>query len=197
MRTDLLYDWIGRLNRLNYKKLIVAAFLLRVIFAAAYDIYVSIADKDILVPDSFYYSGCGRYASLVLEGYDMRSIPIDRLPRNAQERDVLKNMTMTHNGRFPPSFSGVSILYTNTIGFIYFLLGHYKIWARIFNITLSILGTYLLFRVAKTRFGDLAANLFLLIGLFLPTQFIYSLTLSRDLIRMFMVSLIIWGIYGR
>jgi hypothetical protein len=42
----------------------------------------------------------------------------------------------------------------------------------------------------------MTSNLFLLVALFLPTQFIYSITLTRGFISVFIVSLLIWVVYG-
>ena len=180
---------------MDYKKLIVIAFLLRLIFASAYDIFVTVTDKDFLLPDSKFYSARGRYVDLLLQGYSKKSITRDLLPNDSVGQEVFVEVLRAGNGSLPKELNDTNI-YAYIVGIIYFIFGYSTIWVRVFNIFISILSAYLLFRVANRRFGDLAANLFLLIALFLPTQIIYSITLSRDFVRMFLISFIIWGIYG-
>ena len=195
MRDAVLPDRFSWLYRLDYKKLIVIAFLLRLIFASAYDIYVTITDRDVLLPDSKFYSVRGRYVDLLLQGYNKNSFTKDLLPSDTFSQEIFVEVLRVENGGLPKKANETN-LYSYIVGIIYFIFGYSTIWVRVSNICISILSAYLLFRVAKKRFGDLAANLFLLIALFLPSQIIYSITLSKDFMRMFLISLLIWGIYG-
>jgi len=195
MRADISLNRFGWLYRLDYKKLIVIVFLLRLILASAYDIFVTVTDKDILLPDSKAYSVRGRYAELVLQRYDGASFTTDLLPVDRVGKEIFIDILQQEKGNLPSRINEPnSFLYI--IGFLYFIFGYSTIWVRVFNISISILSVYLLFKVAKSYFGDLAGNLFLIIALFLPTQIGYSITLSRDFLRVFVVSLMIWIIYG-
>ena len=195
MRDAVLPDRFSWLYKLDHKKLIIIAFLLRLIFASAYDIFVTITDRDVLLPDSKFYSAKGRYVDLLLQGYNEKSLTNSLLPNDRIGREIFIDVLRTENGVLPNKLNETSI-HAYVVGVIYFIFGYYTIWVRVFNICISILSAYLLFRVAKRHFGDLAANLFLLIALFLPTQFGYSITLSRDFMRVFVVSLMIWVIYN-
>lgn len=169
--------------------------MLRFILAAAYDIYVAVTGNDILLPDSSFYSVRGRYIDLLLQGYNRQSLSWELIPGDKNSHEIFISVLQEARGSFPPMVNEPTA-YIYVIGMIYFLLGFFTIWIRVFNICLSMLSVYLLFKVSKRYFGDLAANLFLLIALFLPTQLGYSITLSRDFIRVFVVSLTIWIVYN-
>lgn len=161
-----------------------------------YDSYVSVTGNEALVPDGKFYSVRGQYIALFLNGYDSKSFTRDMIPPDWQGQYVFEDAVKTEDGRFP-LHGDESTIFTYIIGLIYFIFGYFPLGVRVFNIALSIGSTYLLFLVARRHFGDLVANLFLLIALFLPSQFVYSLTLTRDFIRMFVVSLTLWVIYGK
>jgi hypothetical protein len=194
MRADISIDRSGWLYRLDYKKLIIIVFLLRLITASAYDIFVNMNGRDILLPDSKFYSLRGRYVDLVLQGHDRASFTKDMLPGDRVGNEMFIDTLTTEKGRLPTAFNQVNI-FSYIVGIIYFIFGYSTVWVRIFNIFLSMGSVYLLFNVAKRYFGVLAGNLFLIVALFLPTQFIYSITLSRDFLRVFIVSVIIWAVY--
>lgn len=179
---------------MDYKKIIVIAFALRVILASAYDIFVTVTDKDFLLPDSKFYSVKGRYADLLFEGYGQKSFTKDLLNSDRASQDIFIDILRSEKGKLPLDINETNI-FAYIIGVIYFVFGYAAIWVRVFNICVSILSVYLLFRVAKRHFGDLAANLFLITALFLPVQLGYSITLSRDFMRVFGVSFLIWIAY--
>jgi hypothetical protein len=195
MRADISLGRDSWLYRLDCKKLIVIVFLLRLILASAYDIFFTVTGRDILLPDSNFYSVRGKYVGLLLEGYGKGSFTKDLLPDDRAGREVFIDSFQRENGGFP-SGRDESTKYSYIVGGLYFLFGYNTIWIRLFNICLSVASAYLLYRVAKLCFGDLAANLFLLAALFLPTQFGYSITLSRDFLRVFIISLVLWTIYN-
>jgi len=197
MRADISLDRTGWLYKLDYRKIILIAFLARFIFAAVYDGFVSVTGNESIVPDGKFYSVRGRYIALLLSGYDAKSLPRDAVPPDKQSWYILENAIESEGGRIPIRFSDESTVFTYIIGLIYLIFGYFPLGVRVFNIALSMGSAYLLFMVAKRQFGDLVANLFLLIALFLPTQFVYSLTLTRDFIRMFVISLTLWVIYGK
>lgn len=180
---------------MDTRRLIVIAFLARFIFASIYDIYVSKTDRYILLPDEQYYSMKGRYIALLLNGYDKEEITEDMLPKDEVSRKIFLDTLRNEEQWLPTSYSETDI-YAYILGLIYFIFGYFPLAARAFNITLSISSAYLMFKVAKRNFGELPANLFLLAALFLPTQFGYSITLSRDFLRMFIICFILWRLYG-
>lgn len=196
MRTGVSINRAGWLYKLDHRKLILIAFLARFIFAAMYDSYISVTDKEVLLPDSKFYSVRGMYIASFLTGYDTKSFANDILPRDRQSQYIFQNALKMEGGRIPLRLDDESTVFTYIIGIIYSLFGYFPLWVRIFNIALSIGSTYLLFEIARRHFGELAANLFLIVALFLPTQFIYSITLTRDFVRMFVITLILWVIYG-
>ena len=169
--------------------------MIRFIFACAYDLFVTSTDRNILLPDEKFYSMRGRYVSILLNGYDKDNFTKDMLPADRTSREIFDEILRIERGRFPP-LTNETNLYSYLIGVIYFIFGYFPLAVRVFNILLSIGSTYLIFRIAKRRFGELAANLFLIVALFLPTQFGYSITLSRDFVRVFVVCLTLWVIYG-
>jgi len=151
--------------------------------------------KDIIVPDSRFYSLGGKYVSLILRGYDNYSLPASEAPSDKMGREVFLCIA-SDKGLANPFSRNEIYHYFYIIGITYFLLGDYSIWSRVINIALSLGAVYLFFKIARRRFGTLAANIFLIIALFLPTQFVYSITISKDILRMFIITLILWGIYG-
>lgn len=195
MRTDISVNRFGWLYRLDYKKLIVVVFLLRLILASAYDIFVTITDNDVILPDSKFYSMKGRYIDLLLQGHNSGSFTRDLLPNDKISLQIFVDVIDIEKSELPTRFHEANI-YCYIVGLIYFIFGYSTIWVRVFNICISILSVYLLFKVVKRHFGDLTANLFLLIALLLPTQSVYSITFSRDFLRLLFFSAIIWAAYN-
>ena len=197
MRTAISLGRPGWIYRLDYKKLIIIAFLFRLILASGYDVFTCVTNRDLLVPDGRFYSTVGCYAALLLNGYDKGSFTEEMMPIHQFNRKTFYDVYRQENKFFKSSSSShESAFYYYVVGIIYFIFGYFPLAVRIFNIILSIGSTYLIFIIAKRQFGDLTANLFLLIALFLPTQVMYSVTLARDFLRMFVISLILWLIYG-
>jgi hypothetical protein len=196
MRASVSFDRIGWLNGLDHRKIILIAFLARFICAATYDCYVSVTGRDIIVPDGKFYSVRGRYASLFFDGYDAKSFTKDYLPEDREGKKIFWHAMKTEGGRLPLRLEDESTVFTYIVGLIYTIFGHFPFWVRLFNIVLSITSAYLIFDVGRKHFGILTANIFLIVALFLPTQFIYSISQGRDFLRVFMISLIIWVVYG-
>lgn len=132
--------------------------------------------------------------NLVLEGYGRNSFTKDLLPGDRMGDIIFADILQREKGVLPATIDE-SAKYSYIVGIIYLVFGYATIWVRIFNICLSMASVYLLFNVARRYFGNLTANLFLIIALFLPTQFAYSITLSRDFLRVFIVSFVIWAVY--
>ncbi len=195
MRRDLSVNRIGWIYSLDYRKIILIAFLARFILASIYDVATFVTDRNILLPDGKYYSMRGRYVSLLLNGYKRESFAPSMIPSDDKGRGMVMNFANEEDGKFPPLFISENNFYAYVVGIIYFIFGYFPLGVSILNISLSICSTYLLFRVAERHFGALTANLFLLIALFLPTQIMYSITLSKDFLRMFVVSLMLWLLY--
>ena len=195
MRINILHDWRGRIRALDYKKVIIVVFLLRVSIASAYDLFVSIKGTDVILPDSKYYSAQGLYISSILSGNDASYIPEIDFFKDGQNRIIYRDIFNRENGRLP-ACRGENGFFAYVVGLIYFVFGYFPIGVRIFNIMLSMASAYFMFMVARRNFGTESANLFLLVALFLPTQFGYSITMGRDMLKLFVVSLISFVIYG-
>ena len=163
--------------------------------AAAYDIYVSKSGEEMLLPDGKFYSIKGRHVALQLNGYDESSFTSDMVPQDKKSQFIFLCSIVDEKGRTVSPFSEVGI-YAYAVGLIYFIFGFFPLGARTLNIALSLFGAYFLFDIGRRQLGVLRANLFLLVALFLPTQVIYSITLSKDFMRMFVVCLMLWLIYG-
>jgi len=195
MRADISSNRLSWFYRLDYRKLILAAFLLRFIAACTYDIFVSVTDRDILFPDSKFYSTIGRYITLLLNRYDKEPYFNNIMLDDKVSRAIFIDTLERNEGHLPKIY-GPNAYWFYIIGYIYFIFGYFPLGVRVFNIFLSIASTYFLFKIAKRHFGELTANLFLLIALFLPTQFGYSITFSKDFVRMFIISFALWLLYG-
>lgn len=156
---------------------------------------VTLANRDIFLPDGRHYSIRGSYVASLLNGYSKNYLPKGLMPRDEYGQEILFGAA-TDESLNRWDFRSEVNLFAYIIGFIYFVFGNFTIYIRIFNIALSVTCAYLFFDIAKRQFGILTANLFLLTALFLPTQFFYSIMLSKDLLRMFGVSLILWFFYG-
>ncbi len=195
MRVNLFANRPGWPYKLDSRKIILIAFLLRLIAASTYDIYASLNNKEVLLPDGRYYSIRGRYVALLLNGYDRNSFTKDMLPRDSYGQAIFFD-AMNNSDLNRWKLVNESDLFTYILGGIYFILGYFTMWGRIFNIILSIASAYFFFKIANRQFGKLTANIFLLIILFLPSQFLYSITLSKDFLRLFIGSLILFLLYG-
>jgi len=156
-------------------------------------------DNDFILPDSKFYSMGGWYTALLLSGYEADNIPTRLLPPGKDSLALFRDCR--HQQRLYgrdglPALNNETNLYFYIIAFIYLVFGYFPLGVRIFNIMLSVVSTLFVFQITKKQFGQNAGRAFLLIGLFLPTQFVYSITLSKDFIRMFVVYFILWLIYG-
>lgn len=196
MRTDLSFARSGWIYGLDYKKVIIVAFLLRFIFAAAYDCYVNITDRDILLPDSKFYSIKGQYIALLLKGYDPAHVTNDMIPGDERSRNIFAIIARQEKGKLPVHIDE-SAIFSYILGAVYFVFGYFTLAARTVNIILSIASTCMIFGIAKRYFSQFTANLFLITALFLPTQFVYSITLTRGFVGMFIISLTLWVIYAK
>ncbi|MDD3905513.1 MAG: hypothetical protein PHS46_03160 [Candidatus Omnitrophica bacterium] len=195
MRSDISINRTGWLYALDYRKVIIIALLLRVIFASAYDVFVSVTDRDVLLPDSKYYSTTGEYIAFLLDSHTIADMESYFKGKDAHTQFIFFDTLKYQKGHFIAP-KAEAIIYIYIIGVIYFIFGHLTILVRFFNIFLSIMSVYFIFMIAKRKFGDLTANLFLLFALFLPAHFMYSITLSRDFVRVFVVTFILWLLYG-
>jgi len=180
---------------LDARKLILIAFLFRFILASGYDIFVSVTDRDVLLPDAKFYSTKGRYITFLLNGYDEKSFTENMIPRSSESKGIFFEILAKEKGQYLSPFSQVGF-YSYVVGIIYFIFGYFPLAVRVFNIILSLSSIYFFFKIGEWYFGRITANLFLLIALFLPTQLVYSITFSKDLLRMFVISLIIFTLYG-
>lgn len=199
MRTGLYFNKFSRAFVFDAKKIIIIAILARLIAASFYDIFVTVTDRDFLLPDSKFYSISGWYIALLMSGYGINHMPVDVVPAGKQNRILFYDYIMREHkwGRDNlPILDNETNLFFYIMGIIFFIFGYFPLGVRIFNIILSIASTVLIFKITKKQFGERAARVFLLIGLFLPTQFMYSITLSKDFIRMFVISFILWILYG-
>lgn len=161
-----------------------------------YDGYVAVTDKDILLPDGKFYSIRGRYIALVLAGHTPATLTKGLVPGDRASQAIFADILAAEKGRLPP-YPNESTVFTWIIGFIYLVFGYVPLGVRIFNIVLSLASTYLVFRVAERQFGEKTAAVFLAVALFLPTQVMYSITLTRDFLRMFVISVMVWVVYGK
>lgn len=199
MRANLFFNKLGRILLFDRKKIIIIAILARLITASFYDAFVSITDRDFLLPDGKFYSVSGWYIALLLSGYGINCMPAEVIPAGEQEGVLFHDYIMREHklGKDGlPNLKNETNLFFYIIGILYFIFGYFPLAVRAFNILLSIMSVLLIFQIAKRQFSEKAAQFFLVIGLFLPTQFVYSIALSKDLVRMFIVSFILWIIYG-
>ena len=195
MRANLSFSGSSWFYKLDYKKLILIAFLARFICASAYDVYSTVTHEDPILPDGAFYSVRGWYIATLLNGYREGNLTEDILPSGKKDRDFFMQTLKAEQGRFP-SFKTEDNIFCYIVGGIYFLFGYFPFAVRVFNICLSICGAYFLFSIARRHFGGVTANVFLLVALFLPTHFIYSVTLAKDFLRMFLLSFVLWRVYG-
>lgn len=156
---------------------------------------MSVTDNDVLLPDSKFYSVRGRYISCLLNGYDKRYFDRSMVPPDSDSGVIFMHITQQSES-FPRLKDDENNFFAYIVGSIYFIFGYFPLGVRIFNIALSILASYFTYSIAKRQFDDVTANIVLGITLFLPTQIVYSITLSKDFIRMFLLMLIMWLIYG-
>jgi len=137
----------------------------------------------------------GRYIQILLNGNSAFRITDAMAPQDTHSRELLAATIARTKGGLPVVDNETgAFLYV--VGAIYFLFGYFPIFVRIFNIILSISCVFFIFRIAARHFGETPAKIFLIIGLFLPTQLVYSITLSKDFTRMFLVCFVLWIIYG-
>lgn len=194
MRANISAGGDGWLYGLDPKKILIIVLLLRLILASAYDVYSTVTRNDFIVPDSKFYSMRGRYVDLMLQGY--RDISrIERfLPADPWDRAVFIDAEGIGKRPLLSNINDTSIHFF-VVGLIYYIFGYFTICVRVFNIMLSMGSVLLMADISSKLFGRAAACLFLILALFDPVQFIYSITLSRDFLRVFAISFILWIIY--
>src|SRR3990167_3043226 len=118
MRADISLNRTGWLRKLDYRKIILIAFLARFICAAMYDSFVSVTGNEALAPDGKFYSVRGRYIALLLSGYDSKSFTRDMVPPDWHSQYIFEDALKTEGGRIPLRLTDESTVFTYIIGII-------------------------------------------------------------------------------
>lgn len=164
------------------------------ILACGYDIYVSLTGHDPILPDSRFYSVRGRYVDIFLQGYREREFLREHIPTNPVEEEIFVDTVHKYDGKLPARTNDM-IMHFFVVGIIYHVLGYHTIWVRLYMITISMLSVLLMSDISRRIFGRAASTLLLVTGLLIPTQFLYSITLSRDFLRVVFMSVVLWSVY--
>jgi len=196
MRTLLLGNSDSWIKRLDCAQLIIIAVCLRVILASGYDAYVVLTGNDPLLPDSRFYSVNGQYVAATLNKYNIAIYGNYYFPGDSVGRAIFNDAVNMNKGGLPKHFNETTV-FQYIVGVMYFIFGVHTILIRLLNIALSIACTWFVFDIIRKKVREDIAVVFLAVALFLPTQVCYSITLSKDFLRAFAVTFILWGIYGR
>lgn len=131
-----------------------------------------------------------------MRGYSKNTFTMDLIPPERDSLELFQAVMSKEEHMVLPPINTDNKLYLHLVALLFFLFGYLPLAVRLMNIAFSIGSALLLFNVGRRNFGVLASNIFLLIALFLPSQVIYSITISKDLVRTFAVSSVIFILYG-
>ena len=173
-------------------KLALFAIVTRFLFALSYHIVFIMSSKELLyAPDGEAYSTIAWYIALVLKGVNCVALPARYLPLDCWINDRLFVYIAEFAGKLPPP-SGYQVgFYSYMMGIFYYIFGYVPVLFRFLNIVMSIGTAVLCYKLAKDVFNKTVARTSFVLMLLLPSQFIYSTSLLRDMfINFFVMSFI-------
>ena len=176
-------------------KLAIIVIIARVIFALTYYIIFVLSPRGPLYAfDGESYSAIAWYIALVLKGVNFASVPVRHMPLDPWACSRLFSYAADFVGRLPnPSVYGVGV-YSYMMGIFYFIFGYAPLLFRFLNIIVSVATTFLCYKLAKDIFDKDVARISFVLMLLIPSQFIYSASLLRDIFINFLVMISIYCI---
>lgn len=135
------------------------------------------------IPDARAYSTSGQYIAEVINGKGF-GIENNEVPWLHYLRD-------TYAGLMPESGYRVDA-FAKHIGFVYSLFGYDPLVIKFINSILSVFSGVLLFMLAKKMFSVRIANIVLILVIFWPSLFLWSITGLKDTLLIFLVTLSIY-----
>lgn len=176
-------------------KLALLAIITRFLFALSYHIVFIMSSKNPLyAPDGEMYSIAAWYIALVLKGVSFHPLSIVFLPSDYWVNSRLLIFVGQFAGLLPPVSSYGIGWFSYILGFFYYIFGYTPILFRLFNIIVSIATALLCYGLARDIFNRTVARVSFVLMLLLPSQFVYSASLLRDMIVNFLCILFIYSV---
>lgn len=135
------------------------------------------------IPDARAYSASGQY---IAEAITNKSMPSS----DGNEPEWLDSLRKTFKGFTPLEYRMDA--FARYIGLVYSIFGYSPITVKFINGFLSLFTGILLFLLVKDFFSIKVANIALVLSLFWPSIFLWSIVGSKDSIVLFLVSFFIF-----
>ena len=176
--------------RENYKTILVVIILTRILGLFIYDAICRAANWEFIVPDGVGYSVRALVAANIMNRTDVlcpSPMPLDRRWWDGYFRLAIRSYT-------EPVARGETAAFVYSVGFLYSKFGYHTFIPRLLNTFISFVCAFMIFDIVR-KYDKTAAILFILAAFLLPSQVIYSLSISKDFIRMFFITAVIWIAY--
>jgi hypothetical protein len=163
---------------------------LKIAVATLYQSYLFSGGLPIFAPDGEGFSKFGWYISRVLLGKDPSIIP--SAEHTYWNYHILIKQAL--HGVLPPIGYQTGV-YTYFLGLLYVLFGYSPLLGRLINVLLSAVSAFLVMRVAADQAGRRGARLAFFLVLFWPSMFLFSLSLLRDTVVVFLIVTVVWSVH--
>ena len=162
-----------------------------IIVIAYYHLWLLPGNQDLIGPDGEGFIQRGWYIAKVL------SNKVDyEVPSNELVFKIFYRVVDYYGGKLPPFNSRANDLFTYFIGFIFYLFGYIPLLIKFFNILISALSAFLIYRLALKIYQDRIARMALVLFTFFPSIFMFSISALRDPLIILCILSIIYVLVG-
>lgn len=187
----LLRYFVPERDRPFIYKIAALGFILRIlVILLYYYLYLGHGFFDFIGPDGEVYSQRGWYLSRVIFHHN----PFD-IPRAGDY--IFKNyakFVVREEGKLLPMNAYQVGLYSYWMAFLYSVFGYSTFLMRFLNSFLSIWTGIIVYFIGKEVFTPKMGKLAMAIFIFIPSVFVFSITLLRDNLVLFLAVVIIWSL---
>lgn len=166
------------------------AIALRVVLIVLYYYFFLLpGNMDILAPDGECYQARGWYISRFLTGQDIYAVPSPE-----QIFNDYRAMVAYYNAQMPDWRLYQVGVFSYLIALIYSILSYVPLLIKFINALLSVLTGVLLYELGRYLFGKTVGRISMLIFVFLPSVFVFSLTSTRDPLAIFLLTSAVYSL---
>ena len=152
-----------------------------------YYTFLSSGHMDVLAPDGEGYQARGWYISRFLSGKSLNVVP------SAEQIFNDYSFMVSYYNAEMPSWKLYQVgIFSYFISFMYALFGYVPLLIKFLNSLWSVLVALLTYTIASDLFGKRVGKIAMIIVMFLPSIFIFSLTSTRDTAIIFFLMLFIY-----
>lgn len=182
----LIYLFSFNFKELSQRKIIIAICILAIslrFFLAIFHYYFSysVGKGGDFFGDARAYSSSGQYTAEAVTKRPVLVVDVDDVAWMRILRDSFK-------GEFPPRGYRIDA-FTGYIGLIYSVFGYAPLTLKFINSFLSLFTSILLFLLVKDMFSIKVANVALVLSLFWPSMFLWSISGMKDSLMIFLIVL--------